>query len=165
MVCWDKIVVPKQDSTVRICVNLKPLNAHVLRETHPLPKVDNVLAQLAGAKIFSKLDANSGLWQIPLAESSCLLTTFITPFSRFCFNKMPLGISSAPEHFQRRMSEILEGHPSVVCLMDDILIYSKDKKQHGINLATAIDPIQSAKVTLNKEKCEDIHLISWSHHQ
>ena len=62
MVCWDMVVVPKQDDTVRICVNLKPLNAHVLRETHPLPKVDKVLAQLAGAKIFSKLDTNSGLW-------------------------------------------------------------------------------------------------------
>ena len=54
------VVVPKEDGTMHICVNLKPLNAHVLRETHPLPKVDDVLAQLAGAKIFSKLDANSG---------------------------------------------------------------------------------------------------------
>ena len=152
--CAGMVVVPKQDGTVRICVDLKPLNAHVLRETHPLPKVDDVLAQLAGAKIFSKLDANSGFWQIPLAESSRLLTTFITPFGRFCFNKMPFGISSAPEHFQRRMSEILEGLPGVVCLMDDILIYGKDKKQHGINLATALNRIQSAKVTLNKEKCE-----------
>ena len=67
---------------------------------------------------------------------------------------MPFGISSAAEHFQRRMSEILAGLPGVVCLMDDILIYGKDKKQHGINLATALDRIQSAKVTLNKEKCE-----------
>ena len=152
--CAGMVAVAKQDGTVRICMDLKPLNAHVLRETHPLPKVDDVLAQLAGAKIFSKLDANSGFWQIPLAKSSRLLTTFITPFGRVCFNKMPFGISSAPEHFQRRMSEILEGLPGVVCLMDDILIYGKDKKQHGINFATALDRIQSAKVTLNKEKCE-----------
>ena len=55
------------------------------------------LAQLAGAKVFSKLDANSGFWQIPLSQSSRLLTTFITPMGRYCFNKLPFGISSAPE--------------------------------------------------------------------
>ena len=65
--CAGMVVVPKKDKTVRICVDLKPLNANVLRETHPLPKVDDTLAQLAGAKIFSKLNANSGFWQIPLA--------------------------------------------------------------------------------------------------
>ena len=63
--CAGMVVVPKQKGTVYICVDLKPLNAHVFRETHPLPKVDDVLAQLAGAKIFSKLDANSGLENHP----------------------------------------------------------------------------------------------------
>ena len=80
--CAGMVVVLKQDGTVSICVDLKQLNTHVLRETHQLPKVDDVLAQLAGAKIFSKLEANSGFWQILLAESSRLLTTFITPFRR-----------------------------------------------------------------------------------
>ena len=86
--CTRMVVVPKQDGTVRICV---PLNAHVLRETHPLPKVNDVLAQLAGAKIYSKLDTNSGFWQIPLAESSRLLTTFITPFGRFVSTRCHLA--------------------------------------------------------------------------
>ena len=89
--CAGMVVAPKKDKTVRICVDLKPLNANVLRETHPLPKVDETLAQLAGAKIFSKLDANSGFWQIPLAKNSRHLTTFLTPFGRYCFNKMPLA--------------------------------------------------------------------------
>ena len=78
--CAGMVVVPKKDKTVKICVDLKPLNANVLKETHPLPKVDDTLAQLAGAKIFSKLDANSGFWQIPLAKNSRHLTTFLTPF-------------------------------------------------------------------------------------
>ena len=81
--CAGMVVVPKKDGKVRICVDLKPLNASVKRETHPLPKVDDTLAQLSGAKIFSKLDANSGFWQIPLAKQSRHLTTFITPFGRF----------------------------------------------------------------------------------
>ena len=56
------VVVPKKSGTIRICVDLKPLNESVLQEVHPLPKMDETLAQLSGAKIFSKLDANSGFW-------------------------------------------------------------------------------------------------------
>ena len=78
------VVVPKKDkNTVHICVDLKQLNENVLRENFPLPKVDETLAQLAGATVFSKLDANCGFWQIPLAKESHLLTTFITPFGRY----------------------------------------------------------------------------------
>ena len=83
-------------------MDLKPLNKYVLRETHPLPKVDKMQAQLSGAKVFSKLDANIGYWQIPLTDESKLLTTFITPQGRYCFNKLPFGICSTPEHFQKR---------------------------------------------------------------
>ena len=104
--CAGMVVVPKKSGNVRICVDLKPLNKSVLREVHPLPTVDDTLAQLAGARLFSKLDANSGFWQIPLSQESRLLTTFITPMGRYCFNKLPFGISSAPEHFQRRMNEL-----------------------------------------------------------
>ena len=104
--CAGMVVVPKKNGAVRICVDLKPLNVSVLREIHPLPKVDETLAQLTGAKMFSKLDTNSGFWQIPLEQCSRLLTTFITPFGRYCFNKLPFGISSAPEHFQKRMSQM-----------------------------------------------------------
>jgi len=99
--------IPKKNGSVRICVDLKQLNRGVQREVHPHPKVDETLAQLTGATVFSKLDANSGFWQIPLSPESRPLTTFITPFGRFCFNKLPFGISSAPEHFQRRMANIL----------------------------------------------------------
>ena len=121
--CAGMVVVPKQSGEVRICVDLTRLNESVCRELHPLPAVEQILAQLSGAQVFTKLDANSGFWQIPLARESALLTTFITPFGRFCFNRLPFGITSAPEHFQRRMSEILRGLDGVVCLIDDILVY------------------------------------------
>ena len=91
--CAGMVVVPKKNGSVHICMNLKPLNSSVLREI--------VLAQLSGAKVFSKLDANSGFWQIPLTEESRLLTTFITPYGQYCFNKLLFGISSAPEDFQK----------------------------------------------------------------
>ena len=99
--CAGMVVVPKKNGSIRICVDFRPLNESVLREVHPLPRVDDTLAQLSGAKVFSKLDANSGFWQIPLATESRLLTTFITPYGHFCFNKLPFGITSAPELFQK----------------------------------------------------------------
>ena len=102
----------------------------------------------------SKLDANSGFWQIPLSKDCRELTTFITPFGRYCFNKLPFGISSAPEHFQKRMSNLLDGLAGVLCLMDDILIFGKDQKEHDARLTAALKRIQAAGVTLNKDKCE-----------
>ena len=93
--CAGMVVVPKSSGSVRICVDLTYLNQNVLREYHPLPNVDDTLAQLKVAKKFTKLDANSGFWQIPLAKTSQLLTAFITPFGRFYFNKLPFGISCA----------------------------------------------------------------------
>ena len=109
------------------------------RERHPLPAVDQTLAQ----QLFTKLDANSGFWQIPLAPASSLLTTFITPFGRYRFNRLPFGISSAPEHFQRRMSEALAGLSGTVCMMDDILIHGSTCEEHDQRLG----------MTLNADKC------------
>ena len=127
--CSGMVVVPKQSGTVRICVDLKDLNESMLRETHPFLGVDDILAQLLGATVFSKVDANSGFWQIPLSEDSCLLTSFITPYGIYRFNKLPFGISSAPELFQSRMNKILEGLQGVVCHMDDVLIYGANKAE------------------------------------
>ena len=152
--CAGMVVVPKKSGDVRTCVDLKPLNENVLRETHPLPGVDETLAQLTGATVMSKLDVNNGFWQIPLSKDSHELTTFITPFGRYCFNKLPFGISSAPEHFQKRMSTILDGLTGVLCLMDDILIFVKDQKEYNARLTAALERIQVAGVTLNKDKCE-----------
>ena len=95
-------------------------------DTYVLPLVDHILAQLAEAQFFTKLDANSGFWQVPLSKDSAYLTTFITPYGRFCFNRLPFGISSAPELFQRRMSIALNDLEGVTCLMDDILIHPAD---------------------------------------
>ena len=74
------MVAVKKSGGIRICVDLKPLNESVRRQPHPLPTVEGILSQLSGAKVFSKLDANSGFWQIPLSPSSRPLTTFLTPF-------------------------------------------------------------------------------------
>ncbi len=124
--CAGLVVVPKAKGKIRLCVDLTHLNKWVRRERHILPAVDQTLAMLAGAKVFTKLDATSGFWQIPLTKESSLLTTFITPFGRYAFNRLPFGISSAPEHFQRRMTQMLEGCTGVVCHADDIVVYGEN---------------------------------------
>ena len=121
--CSGIVVVPKPHDTVRICVDLTALNKAVLREVHPLRSVDD-LARLSGSTVFTKLDAKSGFWQMPLEPESRLLTAFLTPFGRFCMNRLPLRISSAPEIFQRRMTDILKDIDGVICHMDDILVLS-----------------------------------------
>ena len=130
------------------------MNESVLCEVHPLPKVDVTQAQLAGATIFSKLDSNCGCWQILLSEESHNLTTFITPLGRYAFNKLPFGISSAPEHFQRRMNQILAGQEGALCHMDGVLIFGHTQQEHDSRLNAASTKIQAAGLTLNTDKCE-----------
>ena len=104
------------------------------KEVYPLLKVDETLAQLAGATVFSNLDAYNGFWQTPLSRPSRFFTTFIILIGCYCFNKLPFGISSALERFQRRMSEILAGMEGVLCQMEDVLIFGKDQMEHDQRL-------------------------------
>uniref|UniRef100_A0A1A7X3E1 Gypsy retrotransposon integrase-like protein 1 n=1 Tax=Iconisemion striatum TaxID=60296 RepID=A0A1A7X3E1_9TELE len=151
--CAGMVPVPTKNGSVRICVDLTHLNEAVCREKYILPSVERTLGSLAGAKIFSKLDANRGFWQVPLSPESAPYTTFITPLGRYYFNRLPFGIASAPEHFQRRMSVILNGLPGVVCHMDDILIWGQDQ-QDDTRLHIVLSKLQAAGVTLNLDKCD-----------
>ena len=149
--CAGVVIVPKPNGSLQICVDLTKLNENVRRESHILPSVDHVLAQLTGATVFTKLDANTGFWQIKLSEESALYTTFITPFGRFCFRRLPFGITSASEFFQKKMSMILA---DLVCMIDDALIYGCNQEEHDQRLRVALDRLHKAGVTLNRDKCE-----------
>ncbi len=126
---------------------------YVQRENHPLPTTDTTFSKLAGAKFFSRLDANSGFWQIKLSERWRPLTTFITPRGRYCFNVLPFGISSGSEKFQKCMSQILEGLDGVECNIDDILLYGRTQTEHYRRLEAVLRRLGNADVTLNAEKC------------
>ena len=152
--CSPSIVVPKKNNKIRLCVDFTKLNEAVKRSYHPLPATDELLAQLGDSRVFSKLDANSGYWQMKLAPESQPLTTFITPFGRYMCCRLPFGISIAPEIFSREMQRILEGVEGIVCQMDDILIHTKDEESHAEKVREVLDKLLKAGVTLNEEKCE-----------
>ena len=119
-----------------------------------IPTLDDMLHKLSGAKVFSKLDATSGFWQLPLDEDTAKLTSFITPFGRYFYKRLPFGISSAPEIFQRTMEEILAGEENVVCYFDGILIYSKDHSSHDEYLDRVMKMLESVHLKLNDQKTE-----------
>lgn len=152
--CSALTIAPKSEGKIRMCVDLTSLNKSVKREIYPLPRISDMLSLLSTGTMFSKLDANSGFWQVKLDDKSKLLTTFVTPWGRFCFRRMPFGISSAPEFFQRAMEKILVGLDGVICLMDDILVYGKTASDHWDKLYKVMDRIEKSGMTLKKEKCE-----------
>ena len=148
------VVVPKPNGDVRICVDYSQLNQAVKRERLMIPSVDELLSQLKDAKWFSKIDCRSGYYQLEIHEASKELTTFITPFGRYVFNRLPMGISSAPEIYHREMTSIVGGLEGVITLLDDSLVFGTTKEEHDHRLSKVLERMQENKVTLNKEKCE-----------
>ncbi|UYV79900.1 K02A2.6-like [Cordylochernes scorpioides] len=136
--CAPMVLVAKPSGKLRICVDLSILNQNILREIHPIPVLDD----------------NSGFWQIPLSSESSALTTFITPFGRFLFKRLPFGISSAPKYFQKRMGQILEGLEGTLCHMDYILVYGSCQEEHDKRLETVLTRVSKSGLTLNKDKCK-----------
>jgi hypothetical protein len=139
--CAGMVVVPKQNGAVRICVDLTKLNKSVRRERLIILSVDYILAQIGEAKCFSKLDL------LTSRASSAKLTTFITPFGRFCF---------ALYHVSTRafsMMELLQGLDGIVGIVDDFLIHGKTKQEHDARLLSPCRLSRSG-LTLNREKCE-----------
>ena len=152
--CAPMVPVVKKSGDIRICVDLKRLNESIIRPKYVIPIKEDILSNLSGAAVFSCLDAASGFWQIPLDKDSSYLTTFITPSGRFCFNRLPFGITSAPEIFQLQMTELLRGLDGVVVFMDDILVYGCDMKDHDECLNKVMKVLNDKGLKLNMSKCK-----------
>ena len=152
--CSPTVVVPKGPSaeTVNICVDSTQLNKVVQREIHPMFDVDTSLAMLGEGNFRSKLDANSVFFQIPLAEESKPLTIFLTPVGRFAFHRLPLGLSSSPEVFQKVISRVLDGLEGVKCQLEDVCIWRSSREEHDACLHAALSRVTDAGMTMNPGK-------------
>lgn len=147
------VPVVKKNGKVWICADLKWLNQADRRERFMLPTLKDIMPKLAGAGVFTTLDASSGFRQISLDPRCVKLTTFITPRGRFCFQHLLFGITSAPEIFQRETCILLRGHKGTVVVMDDILVYGKDQDERDRNLKAVLQTIKASGLKLNREKC------------
>ena len=107
------VAVRKPSGKLRICIDPKDLNKALLRPHYPISTIDEILPRLANAKVFTVLDAKEGFWQVKLDKQSSYLTTFWMPYGRYRWRRMPFGISTAPEEFQRRLHEVFEAKAEV----------------------------------------------------
>ena len=110
------------------------LNKGVIRNHYPTPTIEDIAPKLTKAKVFSVVDAKDGFLQVVLDETSSFLTTFWTPFGRYRWRRMPFGIKSAPEEFQRRLDECLEGLENIAVIHDDVIVFGSGE---SIEEATA----------------------------
>ena len=148
------VIVEKKNGKLRICLDPRDLNRAIMREHYKLPSREEIASQFTGAKIFSKLDASSGFWQVQLDDASSRLCTFITPFGRYRFLRLPFGISSAPEVYHKIVHDLFEGLPGVNTMMDDIIVWGTTQEEHDKRLRQVMEIARRANLTLNREKCQ-----------
>ena len=116
--------------------------------------IEDVTQILAGAKVFLKFHASIGYWQVPLHPYSSKLTTFITPRGRFCFRRLPFGVTSSPEIFQKRMTNLLKDQGGATAIQDDIIVYGKSVEEHDARPQAVLKTTEKSGFKLNERKCE-----------
>ena len=114
---------PKSPGQIRVCVDMRQANQAIKRERHVTPTIKEIIGNLNGAKVFSKLDLNQGYSQLELAPESRYITTFGTHLGLMRYKRLNFGISSAAEIFQNIIRETLEGIPGALNISDDILVF------------------------------------------
>lgn len=145
---------PKAPDKVRICVDMRQANTAIERERHITPTMDDVVHELNGATIFSKLDLRAGYHQLELHPDSRYITTFTTHLGLRRYKRLSFGISSAAEVFQNAICQALHGLRGVKNLSDDIIVYGASQTEHDDNLRALFKRLKESGLTLNREKCE-----------
>lgn len=153
---WAAPVVPllKQDGNCRLCGDYKlTVNRVSTLEQYPIPKVEDLLAVLAGGKQFTKLDMSHAYQQIQMDDQSKKYLTVNTHCGMFTYNRLPFGVSSAPAIFQRTMEGVLQGIPKVAVYLDDILVTEATREMHLRTLDEVLTRLEDAGLRLKRSKC------------
>ena len=149
------VTVVKKDGSLRMCIDYRNLNFKTVPDPYLMPKVEELLEQLANAVYISKIDLNKGYYQIPIAQEGQLKTAFCSSWGKFMFTQMPFGLRNAPSVFQRLIDKILHKCKAfVVVYIDDIGVHSHSWKDHCHHLDLVLTALRDAGLTANISKCE-----------
>ena len=149
------VLVRKKDGSLRYCIDYRKLNAITVKDSYPLPRIDDSLDSMKNAKYFSTLDLASGYWQIELSEDAKQKSAFCTTSGLYQFRVMPFGLTNAPATFQRLMERVLAGLQWKICLVyiDDIIIFSETVTDHLKQLNEVFSHLKTAGLKLKPKKC------------
>lgn len=149
------LFVKKKDGSMRLCVDYRALNKITVKNKYPLPLISDLLDQLQGAKIFSKIDLRSGYHQIRIAENDISKTAFRTRYGHFEFLVLPFGLTNAPATFMHLIQKIFHSYLDrfVVVYLDDILVYSRSRDEHEEHLRTVLQVLRENKLYAKLNKC------------
>jgi Reverse transcriptase (RNA-dependent DNA polymerase) len=150
------LLVKKKDGTMRLCVDYRQLNKMTIKNKYPLPRIDDLMDQLVGACIFSKIDLRSGYHQIRVKQEDISKTAFRTRYGHYEYLVMPFGVTNAPGVFMEYMNRVF--HPYldnfVVVFIDDILVYSKTREEHEEHLRIVLQTLRDRQLYAKLSKCE-----------
>ncbi|GJS07778.1 putative reverse transcriptase domain-containing protein [Tanacetum coccineum] len=150
------LFVKKKDGSFRMCIDYRELNKLTIKNRYPLPRIDDLFDQLQGSSVYSKIDLRSGYHQLRIREEDIPITAFRTRYGHYEFQVMPFGLTNAPAVFMDLMNRVCKPYLDkfVIVFIDDILIYSKNKEEHGKHLKTILDLLRSEKLYAKFSKCD-----------
>ncbi|GJU82423.1 putative reverse transcriptase domain-containing protein, partial [Tanacetum coccineum] len=150
------LFVKKKDGSFRMCIDYRELNKLTVKNRYPLPRIDDLFDQLQGSSIYSKIDLRSGYHQLRVREQDIPKTAFQTRYGHYEFQVMPFGLTNAPAVFMDLMNRVCKPYLDkfVIVFIDDILIYSKDKKEHEEHLKAILELLKKEKLYAKFSKCE-----------
>ena len=149
------VLVTKQDGSVRWCVDWRRLNEITIKDSFPMPRVDECIDALEGAQWFSCIDLQHGYWQIPLRQQDWEKTAFSTHMGLFEFTRTPMGVSNAPATFQRIMEMALNGMDMrlAIIYIDDVVIPGRDFDSAANSLERVLGRLEKANLKVKTKKC------------
>ncbi|GJU21123.1 putative reverse transcriptase domain-containing protein [Tanacetum coccineum] len=150
------LFVKKKDGSFRMCIDYRELNKLTIKNRYPLPRIDDLFDQLQGSSVYSKIDLRSGYHQLRIREEDIPITAFRTRYGHYEFQVMPFGLTNAPAVFMDLMNRVCKPYLDkfVIVFIDDILIYSKNKEEHGEHLKTILNLLRSEKLYAKFSKCD-----------
>ena len=146
------VVETKPNGDIRVCLDPTDLNKAVLRGYHPIPVVDDIVPELNGSDLFSKLDLKDGYWHVKLSTESSYLTTFSTPFGKFRYTRLPFGLCVSQDVFQYKVDETYGPCEGAIGISDDITLHGKGDVQHDRRLHAAMEKTRKSNLCLHYEK-------------